>query len=64
MELLTKFSNKCPTYLETIWDELKEGLWYVPMIMIVIHSANSANIGKVIPLHQLRLLLQHLISQL
>ncbi|KAG1742275.1 uncharacterized protein EDB91DRAFT_1052028 [Suillus paluster] len=27
MELLTQFSNKCPTYLETVWDELKEGLW-------------------------------------
>ena len=64
MELLTEFSNKCPTYLETIWDELKEGLWCVLMIIIVIHSANSANIGKVIPFHQLRRLLQHLISQL
>ena len=46
MELLTEFSNKCPTYLETIWDELKEGLWCVLMIMIVIHSANSANNRK------------------
>ncbi|KAG2105871.1 uncharacterized protein F5147DRAFT_746419 [Suillus discolor] len=27
MELLTEFSNKCPTYLETVWDELKERLW-------------------------------------
>jgi len=61
MELLTEFSNKCPTYLETIWDELKEGLWCVLMIIIVIHSANSANIGNVIPFHQLRRPLQYLI---
>ncbi|KAG1771396.1 hypothetical protein EV702DRAFT_977376 [Suillus placidus] len=29
MELLNEFSNKCPTYLETVWDELKEGLWCI-----------------------------------
>jgi hypothetical protein len=28
MNLLQNFEKECPSYVEMIWDELKEAVWY------------------------------------